>query len=66
MNNQRHIIWSNHDLNYEDWKDDLEAEYPDLSDDERYSRMYDINNGKEATDVMTILMAWTSIWMMSA
>ena len=45
MNNQRHIIWSNHDLNYEDWKDDLEAEYPDLSNDERYSLMYDINNG---------------------
>lgn len=45
MNNQRHIIWSNHDLNYEDWKYDLEAEYPDLSDDERYSLMYDINNG---------------------
>ena len=45
MNNQRHIIWSNHDLNYEDWKDDLESEYPDLSNDERYSLMYDINNG---------------------
>ena len=24
--------------------------------------MYDINNGKEATDVMTILMAWTSFY----
>lgn len=24
--------------------------------------MYDINNGKEATDVMTILMAWTSVY----
>ena len=23
--------------------------------------MYDINNGKEATDVMTVLMAWTSV-----
>lgn len=25
MNEDRHIIWSNFDLNYEDWKDDLEA-----------------------------------------
>ena len=24
--------------------------------------MYDINNGKEATDVMTVLMAWTSVY----
>lgn len=25
-------------------------------------QMYDINNGKEATDVMTVLMAWTSVY----
>ena len=24
--------------------------------------MYDINNGREATDVMTVLMAWTSVY----
>lgn len=24
--------------------------------------MYDINNGKEATDIMTVLMAWTSVY----
>lgn len=24
--------------------------------------MYDINNGKESTDVMTVLMAWTSVY----
>ena len=24
--------------------------------------MYDINNGKEATDMMTVLMAWTSVY----
>lgn len=45
MNAQRHIIWSNHELDYEDWKDNLEKEYPDLSDDERYSLMYEINDG---------------------
>ena len=32
MNEDRHIIWSNYDLDYEDWKDDLEADYPDLSE----------------------------------
>lgn len=43
MNDNRHIIWSNYDLNYEDWKEYLESEYPDLSDDERLSLMYEIN-----------------------
>ena len=27
MKNQHHVIWSNRDLDYDDWKDDLEAEY---------------------------------------
>ena len=45
MKEQHHVIWSNRDLDYDDWKDDLEAEYPDLSDNERYALMYEINNG---------------------
>ena len=43
MSGEKHIIWSNYDLNYEDWRDDLEAEYPDLSEDERIALMYEIN-----------------------
>lgn len=43
MNGDRHIIWSNYDLDYEDWRDDLEAEYPELSKDERVALMYEIN-----------------------
>ena len=43
MNDNRHIIWSNYDLDYEDWKEFLESEYPDLSDDERLALMYEIN-----------------------
>ena len=27
MNEDKHIIWSNYDLDYEDWRGDLEAEY---------------------------------------
>ena len=44
MNDDKHVIWSN-DLNYEDWRVDLEAEYPDLSEDQRIALMYEINNG---------------------
>lgn len=40
-----YTIWTNYDLDYDqDWKDDLEAEYPDLSEDERIDLMYQINN----------------------
>ena len=30
---KKHIIWSNLDLNLEDWKDFLEEEYPDVTDE---------------------------------
>ena len=43
MSGEKHIIWSNYDLNYEDWRDDLEAEYPYLTEDERIALMYEIN-----------------------
>ena len=39
----RHIIWGDINLDYEDWREDLEAEYPDLTDDERYYKMLEIN-----------------------
>ena len=44
MNDGRHIIWSD-DLDYDDWTEDLEEQYPELSDDERFEMMYEINNG---------------------
>ena len=44
MSEARHIIWSNYDLDYEDWRADLEAEYPELSEDERIALMYELNN----------------------
>ena len=30
MTEQEHLIWSDYDLDYEDWRDDLEADYPNL------------------------------------
>ena len=43
MNSDKHIIWSNYDLDYENWRDDLEAEYPNMSEEERIALMYEIN-----------------------
>lgn len=42
--NENKIIWSNINLDFEDWKDDLRSEYPNYSEDELISLMYDINN----------------------
>lgn len=44
MTDEKHIIWSNYHLDYADWKEDLEAEYPDLSEEERITLMYEIND----------------------
>ena len=44
MEKADHLIWSNYDLDYDDWKDDLEAEHPDLSERERIDLMYQINS----------------------
>ena len=41
---EKHIIWSNVHLDFNDWKTDLESEYPEKSEDELRSLMYEINN----------------------
>ena len=43
MTDTDHLIWTNHDLDYEDWREDLEAEYPELTEDQRIALMYEIN-----------------------
>ena len=43
-NSERHIIWGDIHLNYDDWKADLEEHYPELTDDERYELMYEFNH----------------------
>ena len=30
MTDGDHLIWSNYHLDFEDWREDLEAEYPDV------------------------------------
>ena len=42
MKDGRHIIWSN-DIDYDDWREDLEEQYPDLTEAERMERMYELN-----------------------
>ena len=44
MDKTVHVIWSNYNLDYDDWKDDLEENYPDLSEQDRMMLMYEINN----------------------
>lgn len=39
----RHIIWGDINLDLDDWRDDLQAEYPELTEDELYLKMCEIN-----------------------
>lgn len=39
----RHVVWGDIDLDIEDWRDDLEAEYPGISEDDLYQKMHEIN-----------------------
>lgn len=41
MSKDDYRIWSNADLDYEEWKDWMEEEYPTLSEDERVAMMYE-------------------------
>ena len=40
----RHIIWSDMNLDLDDWREDLQADYPELSESELYYTMCEINS----------------------
>ena len=44
MKKEKHMIWTNYDLNFEDWRADLEEEFPDLGEDELHAMMHERNN----------------------
>lgn len=41
---RHHPIWSNYDLDYEHWREFLEEEYPELTEEQRMELMYEIND----------------------
>lgn len=43
MTSEKHIIWSNYDLDLEDWKADLLEEFPDADEDRLYALMLERN-----------------------
>lgn len=42
---EKHIIWSNLNLDMEDWREFLEEEYPGRTEEEYYDLMHELNNG---------------------
>ena len=42
---EKHIIWSNLNLDLKDWREFLEEEYPDRTEDEYYYLMRELNDG---------------------
>ena len=45
MISDKNIIWSDIDLDFDEWKEDLKSEYPEMNDDQLYNLMYEINGG---------------------
>lgn len=41
---EKHIIWSNHNLDFEKWKAELKEEYPHMTENDLISQMYETNN----------------------
>ncbi len=42
---EKHIIWSNLNLDLKDWREFLEEEYPGRTEDEYYCLMHELNDG---------------------
>ena len=40
---KKHLIWTNYELNYEDEREWMEEEYPELTEDQRIEKMYEMN-----------------------
>lgn len=59
MSKDDYRIWSNADLDYEEWKDWMEEEYPALSEDERVAMMYE----EMGTTLRTNASIWTSSFL---
>lgn len=45
MISDKNIIWSDIDLDFDEWKEDLKSEYPEMNDDQLYNLMCEINGG---------------------
>ena len=41
---KKHVIWSDMNLNLDDWRDDLLEENPGMSEDELYDEMCRVNS----------------------
>lgn len=40
---EKHEVWSDMDLDLDDWRDDLREEYPELDEDGLYAKMLELN-----------------------
>ena len=43
MPDKKHTIWSNYNLDFDDWQSDLRQQYPEKSDEQLHQLMYEIN-----------------------
>lgn len=58
VKHKEHTLWSNYpsDLNFDDWKDDLKASYPELDESELERKMYEINDSYLDMSVLILMI----------
>lgn len=54
MQDGDHLIWSNHYLDLDNWRDALLEEHPDATESDLYQMMYDMNNDHLADERMNL------------
>ena len=52
MTKDRYVLWTDINLNFDDWKDDLLSEYPELSENELIEKMKRAHAASHAIDML--------------
>lgn len=58
MSKEKFVVWSNLDLDLDDWRADLEDEYPGLNDDELIEKMFLADSKTFSLDMISGLEAY--------
>ena len=62
MTEDKRIVWTNIDLNPEDWYDDLRELFPNLDENALYEKMWSLNN-EYLDDEPTSIFMWEALFL---
>ena len=64
MKKTDHIIWSDQ-IDYEDWRKDMECEYPGKNEQWRIDRAYEINDSYLTTNGVILIFSFPAPFLLS-